>query len=292
MMTSPAVVRSSKWKAVASGLLAFLIALIVWEGADRRASDATKPLAQGTSSRELFSPPPTLKIGSFNIHGGKGTDGVRDLARIAELLTGEDVVGLYEVRAKWGELHPNQAATLGNLRDTGWLFAPAEQQWWTDHFGNGLINRIPVKSVLRIPLINTRGKAFRNAILSTVSLQATDVHILSVHIDREADRRRHLQAVIGLFLSLQEPCVLMGDLNSTADDPLISELRQHPGVHSPLHESLGKAPHRQTIDWIFTRGLATVSAALVDNSSSDHPYLKAELAPFDSSSPAANEEPQ
>jgi endonuclease/exonuclease/phosphatase family metal-dependent hydrolase len=274
-------VRSSKWKAVALGLLVLVIGLVIWDGADRRAADATWPLSQGAATRSFHPVPPTLKIGSFNIHSGKGSDGVRNLVRIANLLSDEDFVGLYEVRAN-SDGKPNQAAALGSLQDADWLFAPTESQWWSEHFGNGLIHRIPVRSVLRLPLINTRGKAYRNAILSTVLLDGTDVRVIAVHIDREADRRQQLQSMIDLFLNLKEPCVLMGDLNTTADDPLLTGLRDQPGVHSPLHESLEEGPPSQSIDWIFTRGLKTVSATLVETTASDHPYLKAEFVPLDS----------
>lgn len=220
----------------------------------------------------------TLKLGSFNIHGGKGTDGVRDLSRTANLLSDLDFVGVYEVRSSSGA---NQAAELASLQSSCWLYAPSEQQWWADHFGNGLLYNIPVRSAVRIPLENTRGKAYRNAILSTVELQGGSVRVLAVHIDRENDRLPQLQSVIDLFLGLQPPCVLMGDLNSTASDPLLKELRLRPGVQSPLHEALGETTPNQSIDWIFTRGLKTISAELVENNASDHALLKAELSVAD-----------
>ena len=281
-MTPSPDVRSSRWKAVTFGLSLLLVGLIVWDGADRRATDATNPLLQNSAPQKLRSAPQTLKLGSFNIHSGKGSDGKRNLPRIAELLSDVDYVGLYEVRANSDGNQPNQAAALARLRDAAWLFAPTERQWWSDHFGNGLIHQIPVRSVFRIPLINTRGKAYRNAIVSTVALEKTDVRIIAVHVDSESDRRLQLQAMIDLFLNLKEPCVLMGDMNTLGDDPMLVSLRKQSGVRSPLHESLAVAPPSQTIDWIFTRGLTTLSAALVENTASDHPYLKAELAPTDS----------
>jgi endonuclease/exonuclease/phosphatase family metal-dependent hydrolase len=159
------------------------------------------------------------------------------------------------------------------------LFAPTERRWWSDHFGNGLLYRIPVRSSLRIPLVNTRGKAYRNAILSTVELQRATVRIVSVHIDRENDRRQQLQSVIELFLGLQKPCILIGDLNTIATDSLLEDLVARHDVHSPLQESLEGHLPSQNIDWMFTRGLRTISVKLVENTASDHPLLQAELAP-------------
>ncbi len=280
-MTVSPTTAVARWKAVALGLLFALAGLVIWNGADRKASDATQPLSQSPAPKALRSAPQTLKLGSFNIHSGKGRDGVLNLSRTAELLSDIDFVGLYEVRATSQTNQPNQAASLASLCEAAWLFAPTEQQWWTNHFGNGLLFRRPLRSVMRIPLVNTRGKAYRNSILSTVELEHADVQIISVHIDRENDRRSQLQSMIDLFLGLQAPCVLMGDLNTTEGDPLLIGLRDRQGVHSPLHESLEQGPPSGTIDWIFTRGLKTISAALIDNGASDHPFVKVELAPLD-----------
>ena len=223
--------------------------------------------------------PDHLKLASFNIHGGKGSDGLRSLARTEELLADIDFAGLYEVKAMSGGTSTNQADALARSTEAGWLFAPTERRWWSDHFGNGLLYRIPVRSSFRIPLVNTRGKAYRNAIFSTVELQHTTARIVAVHIDRENDRRQQLQAVIELFLGLRKPCILMGDLNTIASDPLLEELLANHDVHSPLHESLEGHLPSQNIDWIFTRGFRTISAKLVENTASDHPLWQAELAP-------------
>ncbi len=143
--------------------------------------------------------------------------------------------------------------------------------------GADLLYRCPVRNAVRVPLTNTRGKAYRNAILSTITLQGGDVRILAVHVDREEDRQHQLQTVIDLFLGLQAPCVLMGDLNTVAAEPLLRGLIQHSEVQSPLHDALGRSLPAETIDWILTRGLTTLSANLVDNPASDHPLLWAEL---------------
>ncbi len=255
-----------------------LIGLIVWDGADRRASDATRTLPQGNPSGVIKDPPPTLKLASFNIHGGKGKDGILNLPRIASVIGDHDVVGLYEIRAENGQ-SDNQAASLAVECQSAWTFAPSEQQWWSDHFGNGLLYKVPVNCLLRLPLVNTRGKAYRNAILSIVELQEARVRVLSVHIDRERDRKAQLKTVIDVFLNLDQPCVLMGDLNTTAEDSLLVDLLNQPGVQSPLHEQLADRLPSQNIDWIFTRGLKTVSAKLIENDASDHPLVSAELIP-------------
>ena len=52
---------------------------------------------------------------------------------------------------------------------------------------------------------------------------------------------------------MAQPAVLLGDLNSDADDPQIRRLLALPGVVDPVGQVLGReAPRR--IDWIFLRG--------------------------------------
>lgn len=278
-MTASPAASTSRWKAVACGLVLALFGLVIWDGASRRPAEATRPLLRSMVAAPTMSPPATLKLASFNIHSGKGTDGVRNLSRTADLLNDVDFAGLYEVRALSDANQPNQAAVLAALQQANWLFAATERQWWADHFGNGLMYRIPVPTAVRIPLVNTRGKAFRNAILSRVELKDAVVQIIAVHIDRENDRRHQLQTVIELFLGLQEPCLMMGDLNTTLVDPLLSDLHARPGVHSPLHDAQQSSRLDGNIDWIFTRGLSTISASLVENTASDHPCLRVELQP-------------
>ena len=268
---------TSRWRATAVGLAGMLIGLIVWDGNDRRAADATQSLPQGASAAVRQSGTRTLKLASFNIHSGKGTDGKLSLSRIGDLLSDHDFVGLYEVR---GASNANQAATLAASVQAAWIYAPTERQWWADHFGNAVLHRVPITTAVRIPLVNTRGKAYRNAVLSMASLETGEIRILSVHIDRERDRRSQLQTVIDLFLSVQPPGILMGDLNTTADDPILVKLMEQPDVQSPLHEQLGNRLRSQNIDWIFTRGLQTRMARLIENTASDHPLLEAELEPI------------
>lgn len=85
-----------------------------------------------------------------------------------------------------------------------------------------------------------------------------------------------LRTVSELFLALAEPAVLMGDMNSTADDPQIIALKNGEGVVDAvgMHDSSASAGR---IDWIFTRGLHSVDAGVEDHGASDHPLVWAEL---------------
>ena len=80
----------------------------------------------------------TIRFGAFNIHGGKGIDGRRDMDRVAECLRDLDFVALNEVHG-WSALSgSDQAELLGRRLGMQWLFASANEQWFYREFGNGL----------------------------------------------------------------------------------------------------------------------------------------------------------
>ena len=267
-----------------------IIVLVVIAGAGWLASrpQATGP-AQGTTINGQVSrqaaPRDSLRIGTFNIHGCTGPDGRRDVARVAENLRDLDFAALNEVHGPRPWEHDDQAAMLGRELGVQWLFAPATRDWHLIDFGNGLLSALPVESWQRIPLTADNGRGYRNAVLVRLRFHEKTVHVLLMHIARSDDRTRQsqLREVIDLYLSLPPPAVLLGDLNSEADEPEIRRLLTTPDVIDAVGQKLGTAaPPR--IDWIFVRGLRVLDAGLRDNGASDHPMAWAELAPAEATS--------
>jgi endonuclease/exonuclease/phosphatase family metal-dependent hydrolase len=103
------------------------------------------------------------------------------------------------------------------------------------------------------------------------------LHVLVTHLDRVQDRAAQLDRVTAEFLSLPEPALLMGDLNTTADDPQLARLLAEPGVRDLVAEGLGPKPPPVRIDWILGRGLRALQAGVVDTRASDHPLVWAEV---------------
>jgi endonuclease/exonuclease/phosphatase family metal-dependent hydrolase len=241
-------------------------------------ADATCGFAPDRASLAKSRPRPKLRVATYNVHGCKGADGRRDIDRVAENLRGLDLVALNEVHGPWAWESLDQAGLLGRRLGMAWLFAPAERTWYHRPTGNGLLCALPVSSWQRIPLSRQSGRGYRNAVLVDLDHAGHTVRVLLTHVARSDDqeRQRQLRTVIDLFLSLDGPAVLLGDLNSDADDPQIRALLATTGVSDPVGEILGdKTPRR--IDWIITRGLRAVDAGLRDNGASDHPLLWAEL---------------
>lgn len=256
--------------------MAMLVGAVTWYGSNRQPVDATEPIML----RGAIPSPANdgqLRIGTFNIHGGRGPDLPTDLEATAAVLGREplDLVGLYEVH---GSFTTDQARELGDRVNMASVFAGTERRWWHDHFGNGLLIGGPVREVVRIPLPGSRGKAFRNALLTTFDAEGSTVRVLSAHLDTQIDRERQLAVVIELFRSLKAPAVLMGDLNCETDHPLLADLLDEPGVVDAVAAKADVSSSEERIDHLIVRGLDVLDAGCVKTDASDHPYVWAELA--------------
>lgn len=253
--------------------MAIAICTVVADGSRRTPADATKPIEiRGSVTADIESN--RLRVATFNVHSGKGKDRRTDLPRVAKVFDlAPDIAGLNEVRGTIDDrLYPDQAAELGKLLSMDSVFLPTERRWWHDHFGNALLTRIPIGQIHRIPLEGTRGKAFRFATLAQFEFQQRTVQLLTAHVDSQSDREHQLRAIISLFNGLQPPVILMGDLNSSPEDPQMRQLLEQPDVSDALQDIKG---HR--IDWILTRGFRVFSGRMIENDASDHPAVVAEL---------------
>jgi endonuclease/exonuclease/phosphatase family metal-dependent hydrolase len=257
--------------------MALVGGLVLAWGADRQPVNSNQPVAWMAPATAQPPIGETLRIASYNIHGGKGTDRQRDLMRIAADLRDVDFAGLYEVHATPGGEFRDQAADLGERLGMRSAFLGTERRWWHDHFGNAVLTNLPVDYLQRIPLSGTRGKAYRQAVLLGIPFQGETVHVLMAHIDREQDREAQLHAVIQMFRALNSPAVLMGDLNTGPDDPAMQELLKDPGLDSVIHSHLKDSAPGHNIDWLIVRGLDCIAAEYLASGASDHPIIKAKL---------------
>ena len=268
--------RLSRRQWVGLGLIAILIGLGV-SGSDRTPADATQPLEVVGEAEFSQITGRRFRIGSFNIQRGKGRDGKRDLQRTIETIRRAklDVVGLFEVAGYFSGRNRHQAAELGRDLNMAAVFAPTERRFWHNHFGNGLLSRVRLGTVLRVPLPCTQGRKFRSAMLTRFVVDGRKVNFLAVHIDRVKDRQSQLREVFALFHSLKSPAVLVGDLNIRKNDPLFRKLIQ-PDDSDPA-ESCRPVSPASGVDWIISRGLTVVTHGFVDDGASDHPLIWVEF---------------
>ena len=264
-------------------LLVAVVLLAGWALSRRVEQDADSGRGFAADTAVSLVPKQKLRVGTFNIHRCDGDDDRRDVARVAELLQGLDVVGLNEVAGNnlwWAKC---QAEELGNRLELSWLFSPVTTRLLDGDFGNGVLAKLPVRSWQKIPLpYNGSRRSVRAALLVVLETGDRPINLLVVHLDHRDKEQpgraghKQLDTVISLFLALAEPAILMGDFNAFPSDPLIKELQQTPGVSDAIAEDDADAPP-QRVDWIFLRGMRATDGAVVENEASDHPMVWADV---------------
>lgn len=260
------------------GLAIAIVGGLLWHASLRTPTGPAHGTALNGSVTEPAPVSGPLRVATFNIHGARGLDGKRDLDRIAKCLEGFDVIGLQEIHGVQDSMLRDQADMLGEKLGMAWLFAPSVRQWHYYDFGNGILSRSPVIDWQRIPLARQTGKTYHNVLLARVLHHGRPIQVLITHVHRkdEQERQAQLRAVIALFQSLDEPAILMGDLNSNAADPQMAELLATPGVVD-TSAGVSSPEGAARIDWILTRGLKTREAGIEHTGASDHPLVWAEL---------------
>jgi endonuclease/exonuclease/phosphatase family metal-dependent hydrolase len=221
------------------------------------------------------TPGKTLKIATFNIHSGRGAEGERNLARTADVLRGMDVAGLNEVRGPSVFGNVDQAAELGGRLGVAAVFGPSERRWYVATFGNGLLSRFPILSWRSRPLEAGRLGSHRAVLLAEIAAGATKLRVLIAHPERGELRHDQLREIKTIFARVSSPAVLLGDLNTGADHPVLREIEMLPGTS---HVLSGKESPPRGVDHIYAKGLAVRSAGTTPTSASDHPLVWAELA--------------
>lgn len=210
--------------------------------------------------------PIRLRVLSYNIHHGEGTDGTLDLKRIAKVINDAkpDLVALQEVdikTARTGRI--DEGAKLAQL--TGLTFVPGDNiDYQGGRYGNGALVRgtvIRYKNHLLPP-----STAEQRGVLEIVfqkNSESPKMRFWATHFDHRRDDRERLASVKFLNQLIvkntsQEdamPAILAGDLNDTPESQPITLLTTHwtnPTKGMGLLTSPAGHPVRQ-IDYILCR---------------------------------------
>jgi endonuclease/exonuclease/phosphatase family metal-dependent hydrolase len=271
-MTAATQTTGRKGRRFTPGRIAAFIVIVagfrVWQGSQKT------PLgpAAGTALNGSAASRPsgdTIRVATFNIDGEDGD-------ATANTMKGFDLIGMEEVHGISPFSDSNQAEVLGGKLNLQWLFAPVERQWWHNSFGDGALTNLPLEHWQRFPLANEGADSNRQILVLRLRLADKPLNVLITHLERHDDRQAELASVISLFLSIQEPAILMGDLNSDRDDSQYADLRKTPGVIDPIGDIIA-AKGGGAYDRIFARGMKSLDAGFIDNGASDHPLAWAQL---------------
>jgi endonuclease/exonuclease/phosphatase family metal-dependent hydrolase len=219
-----------------------------------------------------------LRVATYNIRRGKGTDGIRDLSRTAGILREADLIGLNEVAGPAFWDGADQVEQLGQSLQLGWQFAPNQYRWLRYHFGNGLLSRMEVDRWTSEPLLydRARSKSYRNLLTAEINTGTPPITFMVTHIDLGRIRPVQLQDVLDRFAK-HTPAILVGDFNTTVADPVLAAFFADGNNVDAISRALGAADDKNRIDWIITRGLKVLSGGMMPPGVSDHPCYWVEV---------------
>lgn len=223
----------------------------------------------------------SIKVAAYNIHRGKGTDGKRDINRIAEVLKGMDFIGLNEVAGPGNFLDCSQAEKLGRLLNMGWQFGPNQKRWYMEYFGNALLSRLDINEWKNVMLksTSTNGGGFRSMFITKIEVAGKSIPVLITHLDLFEDRKNQFEDVMEVFKPLPTG-ILMGDLNTYPDDPVIQNLFNDPNYTDAIAVTLGDRDVNRR-DWIITKGMEVLEGGMFPIGVSDHPCFWVKLKPIE-----------
>lgn len=205
--------------------------------------------------------PVRLRVLTYNIHHGEGTDARLDLARTAAVIMREtpDLVALQEVdnqTTRTGGV--DQAAELARLTGMHAAFGKA-MDYAGGGYGNAVLSRSPLSEIHVHDLPTAPGSEPRCAIAARVRTgqDGRALVFVSTHLEhtRVPIRLLQVQALNSALAAEPWPTILAGDFNDVPEGPAIAALRPHwtdasagqPGPTSPSSQP------RRRIDYVFFR---------------------------------------
>lgn len=163
-----------------------------------------------------------VRLMSYNIRGGFGMDGVRDTARIADVVRGvqPDAVCFQEVHQRlpwsgWIDQPREFAKLLG-----GRILFQRNINTVVGGYGLAVWTRLPVLSVRRHFLPG--GRERRGALEVTVTDNGQPITLFCTHWGLTWDEReRQAARLTAIVQNAAAPAVVCGDFNDTADAPYL-----------------------------------------------------------------------
>ncbi len=230
-----------------------------------------------------------LRVMSYNICSGRDFTADRqiNLQAAAAVIRkyDPDVVGLNEVRGEGDDpLFTAQAQILGEALGYCYAFGPAIR-FPAGPYGNALLSRFPILDA-GVEIIPDPAEKNEPVYYETRAILRASVDLpggLTVLVSHfglaEGERKSAVAARRALRRRVKGPCIFMGDLNMTPEDPDLAPVRElfedtARAAEEPLLTFPSWAPERK-IDYIFTSGqFKALRAESPAETASDHrPYL-------------------
>ncbi|MFP2961463.1 endonuclease/exonuclease/phosphatase family protein [Myxococcus sp. 1LA] len=174
-----------------------------------------------------------LRLVSYNIHSGIGTDGHFDLGRVGEVLreVNADIVALQEV-GDFRAVTPreDQPEHLADMLGLHMAFGPNVVRNGR-RYGNAILSRLPILKSKNYDLSVGRREP-RGALRCDLDLgDGLQLHVFSLHLGLRLGERRKQEALLLSSDILRDaarkaPLVVCGDFNYWGNGPVPSLVRQ------------------------------------------------------------------
>lgn len=227
----------------------------------------------------------TLRVLTYNIHHGEGTDGKLDLERIAKVIKAEnpDLVALQEVdqgTQRTGGV--DQATRLGELTGLHAVFGKA-MDYQGGAYGLAFLSRWPVTDRRTHALPADTGVEPRAVLETRTQLgeSGPEITFLVTHLDHKADPKQRTNQIAKLRElfpagSDERPMILAGDFNAKPDSAVVKTLLTEwaDSADGKQFLTIPAGAPRSKIDYIFyrpaSRWRVTETRALEEPIASDH----------------------
>lgn len=167
-----------------------------------------------------------LRVVSYNIHHGEGTDGVLDLLRITDVLRAcePDIACCQEVDQGVGRTHRRDLpAELGTLLGLHPTFGPNLLYDGGD-YGNLTLSRWPPVAARNIKLPLRPGEERRGCLVCSFEVGGVAFDIANTHLALDAATRVREADRLLSELDLGRPTVLCGDFNEPPTGEAVQRL--------------------------------------------------------------------
>jgi endonuclease/exonuclease/phosphatase family metal-dependent hydrolase len=168
-----------------------------------------------------------IKVMTFNIHHGKGTDGKINLKRIAGVIRESDVdiIGLNEVDNQFSKRsdYINQAAWLAEYLQMNYVFGPSlsfkskkknGDSITVREYGNALLSKHPILSHQTHPFNYLRVIEGRSLLEASIKINKQMLKIYTSHLSLNSFlHTRQTNFILKRMIEAQERVIVFGDWN-------------------------------------------------------------------------------
>ncbi|GIP37671.1 metal-dependent hydrolase [Paenibacillus sp. J31TS4] len=178
----------------------------------------------------------TVKVMSYNIHHGEGTDKVLDLERIAGVIkeAGADIVGLQEVDNHYSSRSglEDQAARLSELTGMRYVYAanldldPPEPGKPRRQYGTAVLSKYPILASEN-HLLSSFGQEQRGLLETVINVKGNQIRFYNTHLGLTVQQRlAQIEEIKAIASQHGGTKILTGDLNAKPDSAELASLQE------------------------------------------------------------------